>query len=143
MRYSIDKEALYDLVDAEMAHVADEAYTDGGESRYDAVVLTEKDRTTVEQYIDDAAVGILRAIADIASYESSPAEVIVINVPDMDASQEDAAAVALNRYISLYATAELCRRRMPGFAVAYDTQAAASIASAIEILRTRKAPSRT
>lgn len=68
MDYIINKTTLYNLVDEEIAQAADQAYSDDGISLYDQVVLTSKDRSLTERFIDDAIKVLCRRLYDICSF---------------------------------------------------------------------------
>ena len=81
MYYVIDKSALWDLANEEVSKVADAAYAEDGTSLYDSIVLTEKDRATMERFMDDAISALVRRAFDICKY--SP---LVHYVQDVDGS---------------------------------------------------------
>ena len=152
MYYIIDKASLYDLVFEEVSKVADEAYAEDGTSLYDMVILTEKDRSTVERFLDDGVRHLVRVANDITSY--APLAVtdngvttitprLLFFVPDMDATQEDETALQVTRYITLFACAAIFRQRRPSLVEEYTSRVQGALDSAIALLRKRTAPSRT
>lgn len=149
MEYTIDKESLYALVDEEVSKVADDAYSEGGQSLYDSIVLTQKDKTTVERFMDDAADQLASRAFDICKYQ---VEVAVENneptgrkqlyfyAPDFDSSMEDAVKDELGRYIVLFVCASLFQQRRASLVESYAARAQAAADKAVTLLKSRKDP---
>ena len=151
MYYRIDKDALYALVDAEVSRAADEAYAEDGTSLYDAIVLTEKDRDTIEEFFKDALGTFVRYASDIASYYEIGAydgstlvtvPMMKLDVPDFDISQWMAVEALIHRYISLFACNALFQQRRSILVPEYTARVQSAMDSAITLLRKRIAPSR-
>lgn len=68
MYYVIDKKGLYDRIYEQVSFVADDAYVEGGQSLYDEVILTEKDKPKVYRCIDDAVSSFVQRAFDICKY---------------------------------------------------------------------------
>ena len=68
MDYIINKQNLKNLIEEEVSLAADQAYSDDGVSLYDQVVLTEKDKGTIDRFIDDAVSTLCRRTHDICSF---------------------------------------------------------------------------
>ena len=149
--YQIDKDALYALVDAEVSKVADEAYAEDGTSLYDTVVLTLKDRDTIDAFFPDGLHALCRAISDIASYYeigayigSTPAvkPTMQVYVPDFDRTQEKAVEAQIDRYLVLYACNALFHQRRTVLVPEYTNRVQWAMDNAITLLRKRITPTR-
>lgn len=149
MEYLIDKESLYALVDEEVSHVADEAYTEDGTALYDSIVLTEKDKGTVERLMDDAAAQLVVRAHDICRLEpeteGNPPQrtgrsILLFYVPDFDMRNEQAAKEEISRYMSLYVCTAIFQKRRTSVVEEYSARALAALNSAIGLLKQRKHP---
>ena len=140
MEYTLTKSTIKALVEEEVSHVADAAYADDGTSLYDSIVLTNKDTTLVERFIDDAMYHFARATQDICSHDSSK---LVFNVPDIQSSQSTYVAKAIERYISMYVCTGIFQQRRPSVVPEYASRVQDAMDTAITLLRKRQAPGRT
>lgn len=140
MNYTINKSTLYSSVEAEMSMVADEAYGEDGQSLYDEVVLTDKDKPIVEDHLDDALTELARRMSDVCTHGTNQ---LVFNVSDMPSANVAAASAAISRYAVLFAVAAMCQKRRPALVAHFSELAKAALEGAIEMMRTRNAPSRT
>lgn len=161
MYYVIDKDALYALVDEEVSLVADAAYSEQGESLYDSVVLTEKDRPTVERLLDDAVnqfagreFDICKLSQETYTDEFGEAQLssrmrLQFHVPDFDTSMavlEDGTITGgplkteLDRYLVLFACAGIFQQRRAALVPEYTARAQSAMDKAVTLLKTRKHP---
>lgn len=146
--YDINETELYGLVDAEVSQVADAAYGEDGTPLYDSVVLTSKDEDTVEALLSDGIAQFVRTNADIAHLGthgegSSAVDAIVVDVPDFDAAQTDAATEQITRFIVLYTCAAIFQQRRAALVPEYTNHAQAALDNAVAIIRKRTAPTRS
>ncbi len=153
MDYTIDKDSLYALVDEEVSKVANDAYSDTGESLYDSIVLTQKDRSTVERFMDDAANQLAKRAFDICKYRpemqtpqggDTPVATgrmkLDFYVPDFDSTMQDAVTTEIGRYIVLYVCASLFQQRRASLVEEYSARAQAAADKAVSLLKSRKDP---
>ena len=147
MTYNIDNDRLYRLVDEEVSKVADEAYDEDGTSLYDAVRLTDRDRSTIEKFFDDAFSEFAQRAFDVVQYvpvddgQGGQHSDLRFYVPDFDSSMETTFFKEMDRYVSLYACAALFRQRRPLLADEYSERWKAAMEKAVRILKSRKNPS--
>ena len=150
--YDIDKTELYGLVDAEVSQVADAAYGEDGTPLYDSVELTSKDDDIVEALLDDGIAQFVRTSSDIASLgehtsgtgsSATSVDAIVLDVPDFNASDTDAAVAQITRFIVLCASAALFQQRRAALVPEYTNRAQAALDNAVAIIRKRTAPTRS
>lgn len=149
MYYVIDKDALFELAKAEISKVADEAYTDDGLSLYDSIILTERDRDTVGDYIDDAVTQFVRrefSVTKNSPYDQMQSGVMVtiprleFNVPDFDTAMEPYLVKELNRYITLFVCAAIFQHRRAAVVPEYTNRTQSAMDKAVSILKSRKQP---
>lgn len=147
MYYLIDKDNLYDRIDEEVSRVADESYTENGQSSYDSIVLTSRDRDLVERHIDDAVTSFVRRAFDICKYspemeddEPTGRMQLFFYVPDLDETMEDTIKEEISRYITLYAAAMVFESRHVASVPQYGERITASLDRAIALLKSRKSP---
>ena len=153
MYYVIDNSRLWELIHEETSKVADQAYADDGTPLYDSVVLTEKDRSTVERFIDDAVDALVRREFDVTKQaplptfsEDDPRQVVSViprlefHVPDFDETLASMLDKELDRYITMYACAALYQQRRPSLAPEYTTRTQSSMDKAVAFLKSRKHP---
>ncbi len=149
MYYVINKEALFELANAEISKVADEAYSEDGTALYDSIVLTEKDRDTVEDFIDDAVTHFVRREFNVTSYSplDQMQEGVMVTiprleftVPDFDTAMEPLLQNELNRYISLFVCSEIFQKRRPAVVPEYAKRVQSAMDKAVTILKSRKTP---
>lgn len=138
--YTINKSTLYGLVDAEVSLAADEAYADDGTSLYDSVVLTTKDKSLVEQRMDDAVEALVRKCADICKHGTGT---IVFDLPDAPSANSTATTAAISRYIVLSVITSIFQSRRVSLVPQYEEKTKAALDDVISLVRTRTAPSRT
>ena len=74
MKYIIDEDKLYDLVDAEVSFAADGAYDKNGAPLFDGIVLTSKDGDMVKRLMHDAASRLVGRMSDIAKFSADQEE---------------------------------------------------------------------
>jgi hypothetical protein len=120
--------------------VADEAYADGGTSLYDAVVLTSKDRATVDRYIDDGVASLMHALPDMATLSGTT---LTITAPDIVSDNATQATNRISRYLALYAITEILQSRRAALVPRYAERVAAALDDVIALVRTRTAPTRS
>ena len=147
MYYIIDKDDLYDRIDEEVSRVADESYADNGQSTYDSIVLTSRDRNMVERFIDDAVTSLVRRAFDICKYspemdEGTPTGRmrLFFYVPDLDETMEDTIKEEISRYITLYSSAMIFESRRVAAVPQYAERITASMDRAVALLKSRKSP---
>ena len=147
MYYLIDKDNLYDRIDEEVSRVADESYTENGQSSYDSIVLTSRDRDLVERHIDDAVTSFVRRAFDICKYspemegdEPTGRMQLFFYVPDLDETMEDTIKEEISRYITLYVAAMVFESRHVASVPQYGERITASFDRAIALLKSRKSP---
>ena len=152
MYYVIDKDALYALVDEEVSHAADAAYSEDGRSLFDSVALTEKDRPIVDRLMDDAVSAFVRREFDITKFspesyadEFGEAQLtgrmrLQFYVPDFDETMTDALTDELGRYIVLFTCAGIFQQRRAALVPEYTARAQAAMDKAVALLKTRKHP---
>lgn len=135
MDYSIDKDALWDLIDEEVSRVADKAYGEDGTSLYDSVVLTSRDKNLVNRFIDDAVSAMALRAFDICKSSIGKLEFFV---PDFDTSMEDIVKHEIDRYISMYVCASVLRQRSASVENEYTERTQAALDKAVQLLKSRK-----
>lgn len=141
MTYTIDiNTTLYPLIDEEVSHVADQAYSESGVSLYDSVVLTSKDAGLVDRFIDDAVSQLIKRESDIAALSNGT---LTFSVPDLDSSQEAAISAEITRYISMYASAGIFQQRRAELVPEYTRRTTEALDNIRAMLRKRTAPSRS
>lgn len=74
MKYIIDEDKLYDLVDAEVSFAADGAHDKNGAPLFDGIVLTSKDGDMVKRLMHDAASRLIGRMSDIAKFSADREE---------------------------------------------------------------------
>ena len=137
MEYHIDRNGLLDRVEEEVSHIADASYADSGQSLYDTIVLTEKDRAGALRLIEDAVGLFLRRTFDICrrAYDD-----LVFNVPDFDYSMSVNVEEEISSFLVLYAVATICQSRKAERAEEFMTRAQAAFDKAVILLKSRKHP---
>lgn len=153
MYYVIDKSRLWDLIDEEISKVADDAYSDAGTSLYDSVVMTEKDRSTVERHIDDAVSAFVKREFDVTKHaplafhsDDDEREITKViprlqfYVPDFDETMAEALDSELDRYIVLFACSAMFQQRRPALVPEYTTRTQSAMDKAVSLLKSRKHP---
>mgnify|MGYP007069940818 CR=1 FL=1 len=152
MYYVIDKPALLESIREEVSGVADAAYSDDGTALYDAVMVTDRDKPTLERFIDDAVSQFVRREFDITKYspetytdENQQTQLtgrmrLLFYIPDFDDTMADAATAELDRYIVMYACAALFQQRRPAVVPEYTTRTQTAMDKAVTLLKSRKHP---
>ena len=146
MYYVIDKDALYNRADEEISRVADEAYSEDGISLYDVVVLTERDKSMVKRYMDDAIDLLVRRCFDICKFaplvnqDETITPRLNFYVPDLDTSMESAIQEEISKYIALYAVGVVLQSRRAAVVPQVTERVQAAMDKAVALLKTRKAP---
>jgi hypothetical protein len=141
--YTINKASLWDGIDEEVSRAADEAYGEDGSSLYDSVVLTERDRDTVNRFIDDAVNLLVRRAFDVTKYATDTVSLLpklVFYVPDFDESTAGALAKEIDRYIVLYAATSVFQGRRASLVPEYTPRTQAAMDKVIALLKSRKHP---
>jgi hypothetical protein len=153
MYYVIDKSRLWDMIDEEVSKVADEAYSDTGTALYDSIVLTEKDRSTIDRFIDDAVSAFVKREFDVTKYaplavhsDEDPREIsgviprLLFHVPDFDETMAATMDSELDRYIVLFSCNALFQQRRPALVPEYTARTQSSMDKAVALLKYRKHP---
>lgn len=142
--YTVNYSTLWDRIDEELSHIADAAYSDDGVSLYDTITLTFKDNAIVNRFIADALDSLVHRTFDITKYAPQAGTPVVMrlsfDVPDFDASMQDAAMDEVTRYITLSAVTELLKRRRPALVPEYETRRQGAMDKAVTLLKSRKYP---
>ena len=152
MYYVIDKPTLLESIKEEVSGVADAAYSDDGSSLYDIVMVSNRDKPTLDRFIDDAVSQFVRREFDITKYspetytdENQQTQLtgrlcLQFYIPDFDTTMADAAKEELDRYIVMYACAALFQQRRPAVVPEYTTRAQMAMDKAVSLLKSRKHP---
>lgn len=149
--YTIDKAQILDLVEDEVSHAADEAYSDDGTPLYDSIVITEKDRSTVKRFIDDGVSLLVKRLFDIAKYApivdldtfGNPIPKgmrIAFYVPDYEPSMAEAIDREITRYLVLFSTTALFSTRRAMLVESYTARTQTAMDNAVTLLKSRKKP---
>lgn len=141
MRFDIDKPVVLALVTEEVSRVADESYSDSGESLYDSVILTSRDADTVERFLTDAFQELARRTFDICERFSLGEESwIDFYVPDFDEDYKDAVENELERHLALQVCVSVFKSRRASAVPEYTERAAKAADKAVTLLKSRKTP---
>ena len=157
MYYVIDKPALLESIREEVSHVADEAYGENGTALYDSVMVTLRDKPTLERFIDDAVSAFVRREFDITKYnhilnyhydeDGNPTDQVAsvtprleFFVPDFDTSMEGAVKAELDRYIVMYACSAIFQQRRATVVPEYTSRTQSAMDKAVSLLKSRKHP---
>ena len=153
MYYVIDKSRLWELIDEETSKVADSAYFDDGTPLYDSVVLTEKDRSTVGRFIDDAVSAFVKREFDVTKYaplavhsDEDPSVITSViprlefYAPDFDETMAASLDNEIDRYITMFVCSSLYQQRRAALVPEYTTRTQSSMDKAVSILKSRKHP---
>lgn len=145
--YVVNKTKLYTLIEEEVSKVADEAYAEGGQSLYDSIILTEKDRSTVERFMEDALNAFVATEDSISAYsplveiDENENEVVTprleLNLPDFDLSRWNAAQSELDRYVTLSVCSGIFQSRRAEKVEEYSARAQAAMDKAVSLLKKR------
>lgn len=139
MEYTIDRTVLFPLIEEEVSRVANESYTDDGDSMYDVIRLTSLDNATIVRLEDDAIDALVKRTIDICTYNGS---VLYFDVPDFDTYLESATTREITRYIVLNTCAAWFQSRMPGKVDEYANRGQVAMDKAVTYLKSIKAPER-
>lgn len=141
IQYSLNMygEAISEIVQEELAHAADLAYTDSGESLYDDVVLTSKDDDVVKRLMRDALNRLARESSDVLGANST-AGALAFDLPDFVGTND--ILKSIDRYIMLYTCAGIFNSRIPAKGPEYLSRAEEALQNIITLMRTRQAPTR-
>lgn len=143
MAITLTKSTILASVKAEVAQVADLAYDEGGNSLYDAVIVTTKDEDLVEALIDDAVMLITAGNTDIVVMSISAAtDTITVNNSDA-AFNETSIGEAVRRYVMMYVCSALFQQRRPLVAPEYTRRAQEALDDFNKMIRQRTAPTRS
>ena len=141
LEYTIDMTDLMDRIGALVSQVADEAYSDAGDSLYDSIILTEKDAYEVGSHVENAVRALVTRTFDICRRKSeNDTESIEFNVPDFDESMEEQAKSSITDYLVFYACSEVFKRRRPQVLPEYTDKTQQEMDQAVIILKSRKSP---
>lgn len=135
MEYPIDKTLLEPRIKEEVSRVADEAYSETG-SLYDSIVLTEKDESMVDRFIDEAVNGLAGRLFDICKKGTGK---LVFYVPDFDLTMEDSTKDEITNYIVYSVCVAIFKSRRPQVVPEYEGLALGALNKAISFLKSRKA----
>lgn len=137
MEYQIDRNALLARVEEEVSHIADESYADTGQSLYDTIVITEKDRSRALRLLEDAVSLFIRRTFDICRRAY---DILVFSVPDFDETMEDTVKDDISDYLVYYAVSTICQSRKAERVQEYTTRAQEAFDKAVVLLKSRKHP---
>ena len=137
MEYQIDRNGLLDRVEEEISHIADASYADTGQSLYDTIVLTEKDRAGALRLIEDAVGLFVKRTFDICrrAYDT-----LVFSVPDFDESMTEIVQGEISDFLVFYPVATICQSRKAERAQEFTQRAQDAIDKAAVLLKSRKLP---
>lgn len=137
MEYQIDKDALLARVEEEVSHIADASYADTGQSLYDTIVITEKDRAWVSRLIQSAIRTLTVRVFQLCTRVDDR---LVFFVPDFDETMTDAVTDELTNFFVYQTVAVICQSRKAERAQEYANRAQEAIDKAAILLHSRKHP---
>lgn len=137
MQYRLDWSSLLSRVEEEMSHIADASYAETGQSLYDTIVITEKDRDGVRRLLADAVDSFISRVFDICSYSQ---DTLRFTVPDYDYSMSAPTWRQIEDFIVYYAVTTLCRSRKAERAEEFASRAQEALTKAVTLLKSRKHP---
>ncbi len=129
---------MLESIKEEVSHVADEAYSEDGTPLYDSVMVTSRDKSKLEGFIDDAIRLFVRKEFDICKYNNI--DRLEFHVPDFDDTMTAAVNSELNRYIVMYACTSLFQQRRVAVVQEYSVRAQSAMDKAVSLLKSRKHP---
>jgi len=139
--YTIDSEAILEMVDGEVSRVADAAYGENGVSLYDQIVITERDEDTLNRMLGDAEASLVARLGDICRFSSGSTPCLEFYVPDFDETANgDIAEEEITKFIAYSVTGQFLSQRHPASVPEYTDKTALALRNVISILKTRKAP---
>ena len=138
MEYQIDRNGLLARVEEEVSHIADASYAETGQSLYDTIVLTEKDRAGALRLIESAVGLFIRRAFDICrrAYDT-----LVFSVPDFDETMTETVCSEITDFIAYYVVATICQSRKAERAQEFSARAQDAMDKAVILLKSRKHPS--
>lgn len=137
MEYQIDKDALLARVEEEVSHIADASYADTGQSLYDTIVITEKDRAWVSRLIQSAIRTLTVRVFQLCTRVDDR---LLFFVPDFDETMTDAVTDELTNFFVYQPVAVICQSRKAERAQEYANRAQEAIDKAAILLHSRKHP---
>jgi len=137
MEYHIDRNGLLDRVEEEISHIADASYAENGQSLYDMIVLTEKDRPGTSRLIEDAVGQFIRRTFDICHRVDDD---LIFNVPDFDYSMVLNVEEEISGFLVYYAVSSICQSRKAERAQEFAARAQDAFDKAVILLKSRKLP---
>ena len=137
MQYRFDWSNLLSRVEEEMSHIADSSYAESGQSLYDTIVVTEKDRDGVRRLINDAVDSFVSRTFDICSYSQDS---LRFNVPDFDYSMSAPTWRQIEDYLVYYTVMTICQSRKAERVQEFATRAQEALGKAVALLKSRKHP---
>lgn len=138
MDYTINTTTLLPKIDELISQVADQAYSEDGQSLYDSIILTEKDADIVKALISDAANTLAGNASDICTRETGvSSDKLVFNIPDHPSEQETATTNAISGFIALSVCMNIFRSRYPAQVPVFEAQAQAALQKTLTLLRKR------
>jgi len=140
--YTIDRDAILEVVDEEVSRIADSAYGEDGTPLYDFVTITDRDADPLDRLVSDAVASVAARFRDVCRHSvSGGSEALEFYVPDFDETNNgDLAEDEISRYIIYSVTAKFLAQRHPASVPEYTDRANAALQKAVSILKTRKAP---
>lgn len=142
MKYVIDIQHLYPLIDEEISRVAASSYGDDSSPLYDSIVLHSNDRDEIVRLVGDASNAIVKRNYDILTVLPGENPVFSFCTPDIPEGYEDIADDELTRFIVLNVCAAWFQARAKDKVEEFSLRGQAALDKASAILHTRKAPQR-
>ena len=137
MQYRIDWSDLLTRVEEEISHIADSSYAETGQSLYDTIVITEKDREGVRRLLADASDAFAARTFDICQRMQDS---YYFNVPDFDYSMTNAVSRQIENFLVYYTVANICQSRKAERMQEFATRSQESLTKAVTLLKSRKHP---
>lgn len=142
MKYKINKDLLFESVDALVSQTAAGMYSDDGTALYDNVKVHSNERPRIAEFLAGGADLLVQRLGGIAHFDPSDLTVIVLDVPDFDETLTGALVDAMDRYLINYACALWMQRVAQDKVELYLNVATAAIENAATLAKTRKKPVR-
>lgn len=140
MTYSINPSTLFASAEKEISRFAATAYSEDGASLYDAYKVLDRDKATIEGYINEAVDAICVRLFDVATKSTDS---ITFDVPDYDPSMGETITRELDKYVVMKACAFWLEDKGAPEYTRFEKRALAALDNAHLMIKSRKAPKRS
>lgn len=139
MRIELNPAVILPFIQEQISKIAADAYQEGGQSMYDAIVMHTRDVNELNKMISSTVITLVAAFGELVSIDGN---FLDFRLPDWDDTKTNMASTQATRFVTFDVTKKWLVLKFPSRMDEYDKKAQEAFDNLRSMIYTRKTPSR-